>query len=281
MPKITAGALLQTGSTNNQIHRPMFGVFKKQEDEGTADVKLVRDQLLRFIREQLQQWEGGEGRNIRNMHLYLFPPATERGVYEAAIYHTENDRFKNEEVQRLADDYAVDLPAEWNFEVVFGAAPEDAVQASGLPAALVVATRQRKAAGAQNAKALVRVLQGEAEQQQYAFDASSGKITIGRDKTVQAADGFHRENRIAFLATSQDERNKFVSRQHAHIEWDADAGAFLLFADEGGIPPRNKVKVRPQGGEAVKLQSTHIGYTLRHGDQIILGDSALLEFGYA
>lgn len=258
----------------------MFASFKKKEEEATPDVKLIRDKLLRFIKEQLQQWQGGEGHNIRSMHLYLFCNEAEKSRYETVLYADNPGRFKNEAVQRIADDYVLELPAEWSFEVVFGPAPADALPAKELPAALVITTRQIKAGQPQSYRAFVQVLNGEAEQARYAFDASSGRINIGRDRMVQAADGFHRENKIAFVAASQNEANKFVSRQHAHIEWNADAGAFMLFADEGGIPPRNKVKVRScSGGEPVKLQSTHIGYTLQNGDQIILGDSALLEFG--
>lgn len=257
----------------------MFSPFKKPE-EPTLDVKLVRDRLRHFIKEQLQQWQGGEGRNICSIHLYLFCSAEEKGMYESAVYGSEEGRFK-EEVQRMADDYALDLPDEWSFETAFAAAPAEAITAPDMPAALLIATGKRAVATAQQStKAYIQVLQGETEQARYGFDAQSGKITIGRDRMVQAADGFHRENKIAFIAASNNEANKFVSRQHAHIEWSDEAGAFLLFADEGGIPPRNKVKVRPRGGEPQKLQSTHIGYTLHHGDQIMLGDAALLEFGY-
>jgi pSer/pThr/pTyr-binding forkhead associated (FHA) protein len=99
---------------------------------------------------------------------------------------------------------------------------------------------------------------------------------------VRTADGFYRENTIAFKADSTHESNKFVSRQHAHIEWNSDAGSFYLFADEGGIPPGNKIKIRqPDSGTPVKLQNTQIGHRLQDGDQIILGDSALLQFNYA
>ena len=111
--------------------------------------------------------------------------------------------------------------------------------------------------------------------------STSGKVTIGREKRVQMPDGFFRENVIAFPANSTNESNKFVSRQHAHIEWDNDSGSFLLFADEGGIPPRNKVKLRSVDGELDKLQTMEIGHLLKEGDQIILGDSAVLEFSYA
>lgn len=256
----------------------MFSKFFKSE-ETPADVKNIRQQLLLFVKDQLQQWEGGEGGNIRSIQLYLFPAETERGQYAAAVYEGTDNKFK-EEVQRIADDYALNLPQEWTFEYVYADPPADAVQAPALQAALLIDTRKRKAASQAVRKGFIIVQQGETDQQRYQFDAASGKITIGRDKMVQAGDGFHRENKIAFIAQSSQEANRFVSRQHAHIEWSEEVGAFQLFADEGGIPPRNKVKVRTGGNEPVKLQSTHIGYTLQHGDQIILGDSALLEFGY-
>lgn len=258
----------------------MFARFKNEGEETKPDVKSVRSQLLRFIKEQLQQWEGGEGRNIRSMHLYLTCNADEKSLYEAAVYTDEEGRFKNSEVQRIADDYAIELPAEWNFEAVFtDTVPPGAAVAKNLPAALIVSSGLRKPAQVQTARAYLRVLNGEAEQELYRFSSENGRINIGRDKKVQAGDGFYRENFVAFPAGSQHESNRFISRQHAHVEWDKETGLFMLFADDGGVPPRNKVKVRPVGGEAIKLQSTHIGYTLRHGDQIMLGDSALLEFG--
>jgi hypothetical protein len=49
--------------------------------------------------------------------------------------------------------------------------------------------------------------------------------------------------------------NKYVSRQHAHIEWNNDAGKFMIYADEGGVPPRNKIKIRSEKSEdIIKLQ---------------------------
>jgi len=43
----------------------------------------------------------------------------------------------------------------------------------------------------------------------------------------------------------------------------------------------NKIKVRAVGGSPVKLQTTEIGHPLQEGDQIIIGESALLEFTYS
>ncbi|HLL43902.1 MAG TPA: hypothetical protein VK369_12230, partial [Segetibacter sp.] len=62
---------------------------------------------------------------------------------------------------------------------------------------------------------------------------------------------------------------------------DAESGAFYIFADEGGVPPHNKMKVRIEGGTPVKLQTTQVGHRLQEGDQVILGESALLEFTHS
>ena len=55
----------------------------------------------------------------------------------------------------------------------------------------------------------------------------------------------------------------------------------MVFADEGGIPPKNKIKIRTAKTEQItKLHSKQIGHELAEGDQIILGDSVVLEFSY-
>ena len=79
---------------------------------------------------------------------------------------------------------------------------------------------------------------------------------------------------------SDNKSNKSISRQHAHIEWNEESAAFFLFADEGGIPPSNKIKVKPENGAEIRLITTEVGHLLKEGDQIILGESALVEFSY-
>jgi hypothetical protein len=211
--------------------------------------------------------------------LFIFCSDADKYIYESAVYYDEQDRFKNEEVQRIADDFAIDLPENWAMEILFvETAPAEAVKVAGMDAALFIQTRKRTLI--KSATAYIKILGGEAENEVYTIASTSGKITIGREKKVQMPDGFFRENTIAFPAQSTNESNRFISRQHAHIEWDNDSGSFLLFADEGGIPPRNKVKLRSVNGELDKLQTMEIGHLLKDGDQIILGDSAVLEFSY-
>ena len=201
-------------------------------------------------------------------------------MYEAAVYFEEEDRFKNEEVQRIADDYAIALPEQWTMEITFADnLPEGTMKIPGLDASLFVSTR--KNAGYKTVSAYIKIRAGEAEKEVYAIYSNSGKINIGREKRVQTADGFYRENQIAFPEKSSNESNKYISRQHAHIEFDTESGSFLLFADEGGVPPRNKIKVRSvNDANPVKLYTTKDGYRLEEGDQILLGASALLEFSY-
>ncbi len=254
----------------------MFDLFKNRP----TDVKEIRNALLQFIKERLQKAEGGEGANIRALYLYFNCPDSERYLYESAVYYDDPERFKNEEVQRIADDFAIDLPATWALNISFDEEPPpEATRSKQIDAALLVSTFKNPVAHKQLV-AYINVMNGETEKKQYMISSSSAKINIGRGAGVQTADGFFRKNNIAFIDSDLHPGNRAVSRQHAHIQFDAVTGSFFLFADEGGIPPSNKVKVWVQGETPTKLLSTEIGHRLQEGDQVILGDSALLEFTF-
>jgi pSer/pThr/pTyr-binding forkhead associated (FHA) protein len=257
----------------------MFDLFKKNENKGAGDVKAVRDALLRFIKEELQKAEGGEGRNIKGIDIFILSDPAEKHLYEAAVYAEEKDRFK-EEVQKIADDYAVDLPENWDITISFeDEYPPEAMKIAALNAAVFIRTKANTIQ--KSGSAYIRILNGEAEKHEYKINSSNGKINIGREKKAQVDEGFFRLNHIAFLTDNDNESNKFVSRQHAHIEWNNDNGCFVLFADDGGIPPGNKIKIRSVSNEnLVKLNSVHVSHRLVEGDQIILGESAVLEFSY-
>ncbi len=264
----------------SQTHFTMFDFLKPKNDDSAPDVKATRHQLLQFIKDQLRKWEGGEGAGIKGLQLFLSPTAEEKQLYEAVVYFDTENKFKEEEVQRIADDYAIDLPGGFALELLFVEAfPPEAVKARDLPVALHVVTRKQPVLTGP-VTAYVKVVNGEAEQKGYELAGKPGRICIGREKKVRTPEGFLRENDIAFPSTSVNSSNKFVSRQHAHIEWNAEAGGFFLYADEGGIPPRNKIKVQTANGDIIRLQSTHVGHHLQEGDQIVLGDSALLLFSY-
>lgn len=253
--------------------------FLKNKANPPSDVKEIRQQLLLLIKERLKKSEGGEGASIKGLQLYIAAGAEEH-LYEGALYANEPHRFRDEEVQRIADDYDIDLPAGWTFEMLFvDELPAGPAKASNMPVALGIITRQHSAVKKQMI-AFLKVLSGEAEQEIYEITPGSGRICIGREKHVQDASGFIRDNAIAFPSDGKSDGNRYVSRQHAHIEWDRSNGGFCLYADEGGIPPRNKLKVQRGNGETVRLQTTEIGHHLESGDRIVLGESVLLEFEY-
>lgn len=257
----------------------MLDRFKKKA-ERPNDVKTIRDSILRFMKEQLQKVEGGEGANIKALQLFISSSEDEKHLYESAVYFGEEDRFKNEEVQKIADDYAIDLPEGWTMDIQFvETPPPEAIQAPGIDAALFIQTRKRSLHKASTA--FIKIIFGEAEKDSYKIESTSGRINMGREKQVQAEGGFYRTNHIAFSSAGKNEHNKFISRQHAHIEYNNDTGCFILFADEGGIPPRNKVKVLTKGESSpVKMLSAKVGHALNEGDQIMLGESAVVEFSY-
>ncbi len=253
----------------------MFNLFK----ERTADVKNIRSVLLQFIKEKLQRAEGGEGANINGIYLYINCNESERYLYESAVFANVPGKFRDE-LQRIADDYAIQLPSSWKLEIAFtDKYPEASYVATEINTALFISTRRTGAAN-KTSRGFVRILNGHAEKEIYTIEPSAEKINIGREAKVQLNEGSVRKNTIAFTASGTMDINRSVSRQHAHIEWEPATGSFLVFADEGGIPPYNKMKIRTTDGVSIKMQATEVGHRLQEGDQVILGDVAVLEFTY-
>jgi len=257
----------------------MFDIFKREENKNPLDVKTVRAAILRFIKQELQKAEGGEGSNIKAINLFIACPESERQMYEAAVYNEEADRLKGE-IQKIADDFALGLPDNWVLDIQFTEEiPAEAVSIKGVDAALFVRTKDNSIQ--KTAVGYIKVLSGQAEKEVYEIKSGDGKINIGREARAQVNDGFFRLNHIAFPGDSSNPANKFISRQHAHIEWSKENSYFTFFADEGGIPPGNKTKVRSAAAETLnKLISTQIGHKLEEGDQVILGESAVIVFSY-
>jgi hypothetical protein len=256
-----------------------FNLFSNNKKKRDWDVKSLRDALLRFIKEALQKVEGGEGSHIKELLLFIATTPEDKHLYEGAVYVHEKEKFRNE-VQKIADDYALDLPVDWTIEVTFAdELPIEAIKIPELDAAFLMHTRRQVMHNASSAIAYIRILSGEAEQEEYVIKATDDKINIGRDKKSVTDNGSYRINKLIFPAASTDESNKFISRQHAHIEWDKDAERFMIFADEGGVPPSNKTKIHiAADGKMIKLNSTQIGHPMNEGDQVILGESAVFLF---
>jgi len=258
----------------------MFDFFKKNSASDKFDAKSLRAAVLQFLKEELQQLEGGEGKGLKLIQLFVAAAEGERYLYEAGLLSQEPELLR-EEIQRIADNFAVDLPTDWKLTIDFvDVLPETAIRNAATYTGIVF-----KMASAspqvtkQTRKAKVTILRGKAEEDEYILLGNNKRINIGREKHIQVDDGSFRTNDIAFPEVSEFESNKYISRQHAHIEWDNQGECFRFFADEGGIPPGNKTKLLSAGsGSLQKLNSTEIGYPLNDADQLILGDVAVLEF---
>jgi hypothetical protein len=257
----------------------IFDLFKSGAEERPDDVKGIRHAFLQFLKQELQKAEGGEGANIKGLNIYVNSTSAERQKYEAAIYNDNPALLKNE-IQKISDDYALELPANWMLTIAFDEAlPAEALLAPNLPIALFIRTNTHFVK--QNATAYLKALSGKTVQQTYTLTSEGGKYNIGRDEKAQSDEGYFRTNHIAFPSESDDDRNKYISRQHAHIEWNSNLAKFVIYADEGGIPPRNKLKLRAAMTEKIiKLHATQIGHELEEGDQIILGESVVLAFSF-
>ena len=258
----------------------IFDFFKKNNDSGRLDAKGLRDAVLQFIKEELQQLDGGEGNLLSGLSIFVNPEEEVRFIYEAALYRGHPEKIRDE-IQRIADNFALNLPEGWKLAVEYvDELPEGCIQRENIRTGLKLQMASVTAAAAPLAKnATVRILKGTAEQDQYPLKTGLKRLNIGRGRQVQAGDGSFRTNHVSFPDDPAYEANKYISRQHAHIEWDEQALAFKLYADEGGVPPGNKTKIKSAADESVhKLNSTQVGYTLKDADQIILGDVAILEF---
>jgi len=256
----------------------MFDFFKKNKGNTPLDAKGLREEILQFIKEELQQLDGGEGKYLKALELFVRVRAEELFSYETALYSAAPEKFQ-EEIQRIADNFALDLPEGWKLMVHYVAEfPDGVIERAQLKVGLVLKSSGAAVSAVVGLAASLKVITGRAEQEVYRIEAAAGRINIGRESSVQGSDGSFRLNTIAFPAEAQ-ESNKYISRQHAHLEWDEQQACFKLYADEGGVPPGNKTKVKAAKDETMhKLNSTQIGYTLKQGDQIILADVAVLEF---
>jgi len=269
----------------------MFDFFKKNNK---LDAKGIRDAVLQLIKEELQQLDGGEGNLLQTISVYVAPAEEEKFLYQAALYNGDAAKLR-EDVQRIADNFALDLPENWQLALHFeeelpaGTRRTDDIKAGlklvmSLPSSAAGAATEGAAAHPTGmlaaAQISLKVVKGKAEQDEYVLKAGENKrINIGREAQIQANDGSLRINHVAFPEDAAYESNKYISRQHAHIEWDAASASFKLYADEGGVPPGNKTKIRNAQDESVfKLNSTLVGYPLKDSDQIILGDAVILQF---
>lgn len=112
------------------------------------------------------------------------------------------------------------------------------------------------------------VVVGTAEQMTYSLAAD--RIDLGR--SVEVRDRRHRlvrMNHVAFI-DQRGEVNQSVSRQHAHITFDAATGHYRLH-DDSSVHGTDIMR----NGRTVTVPTGSRGVRLRSGDEIVLGEARL------
>ncbi len=107
---------------------------------------------------------------------------------------------------------------------------------------------------------------------------SNYNIGVGRQPHM--ADGTHRVNHIAIddnPNSAEYDKNKYVSRAHAHISYSEDYG-FLLYVEMSGTRAAQKRTHIYRGSEKIELNNTLVPEQLHDGDYIVLSKYVHLLF---
>jgi FHA domain len=128
---------------------------------------------------------------------------------------------------------------------------------------------EKKNKGEAKSPAQLIVMQGEAEQTQYSI--TKKRTNIGRQAEVLDKDGLPlRRNDLIFLEDGC-EINQTVSRLHAHINYDRDAGEYRLHDDNSAY---GTLIIRASGSRVKVTRS--LGTALNSGDEIFFGQARVI-----
>lgn len=106
------------------------------------------------------------------------------------------------------------------------------------------------------------------------------RYNIGAGKHPIMSDNTHRENQIAIddnPSSVEFDKNKYVSRAHAHISYDNEHG-FMLYVEHGGTRASQKRTHIHRDGEKIELNNILIPEPLQNGDYIVLSKYVHLLF---
>lgn len=137
-------------------------------------------------------------------------------------------------------------------------------------------------------KAMVSQVQGNGSLINECISIDSNEIqglpgqryNIGSGKHPIMSDNSHRENQIAIdddSSHAEFDKNKFVSRAHAHISYDSKHG-FLWYVEQGGTRAAQKRTHIHRDGDKIELNNILIPEPLQDGDYIVLSKYVHLLF---
>ncbi len=230
---------------------------------GGGELLEVRRDILGDVRDHIHA--KGQGRSLFPYSRVSIRVAAEnreqQTLYEGAL----GEGGMEEDVRGLLREADCPVPAGFNVSV---SVIEDATLAlSRRPFAIdysnaAVAKLDRNA----RPKAKLTIVRGQADMAEYPIQ--SDRVNIGRlQEVVGAKDGLRRRNHVAFADTETT-----VSREHAHIRYDAESGKFRLY-DSGS---QRGTSVFREGRRLEVPKGVTHGLQLRSGDEIHLGEARLV-----
>lgn len=137
-------------------------------------------------------------------------------------------------------------------------------------------------------RAVIKVVEGCGSTIQEKYILDSEEIQLLTDKRYNIGAGtnprinniIHRENYIAIDDNQQSpqyDNNKYVSRAHAHIKYNAEQG-FQLYVEKGGSSLAQKRTQVQRNSEIITIDNVLIPLTLEDGDYIILSKHVSLKY---
>jgi hypothetical protein len=222
----------------------------------------IRRDILEDIRDRIEP--RGAGKSLFPYNSIAIRIAAEneeeRLLREAAF--AEGDGLE-QDISELLSEAHCPIPA--GFTVTVEVVEDSALAAASRPFLVDCEHRkgvvERTEAPSSRPAIKLTVVRGQADSAEYAIDAE--RVNIGRLKEVVGEkDGLRRRNDIAFAETETT-----VSREHAHIRYDAESGKYRLY--DSGSQRGTSIFRDGRRLEAARVR----GVQLVSGDEIHVGDA--------
>lgn len=187
----------------------------------------------------------------------------------------DNDSFRNELARRLYDEQRITF-REIRVTRLQGNLGSDAQE---LLPGVYVTIGSYTTPGA-IVKARLETIPGYGSTLEPFYLLEPGKsYNIGVGSMALLDNGALRRNDIAVddnVRSQEYERNKYVSRNHAHIEYVNEH--FVLYVDKGGLRSAGKRTAVARGENTFPLEDTLIPFPLEDGDMIVLSRAVRILF---
>ena len=238
--------------------------FAHGQSDEPPEVAEIRLAILDQVREKSYRLGGRKVFPFNVVHIHA------RGIQESRAVTFTGKFFRayfEQELRASLDRAECRYPEDMRVEV--HVTPE--MPAPGERWVWVEAESEERAAAAPRRPARLIILEGKANAAEIPL--SKARTNIGRTVDVYRSEGLIRRNDLAF--TEDTEINRSVSREHAHIVHDKEAGEYRLFndrwykRDRDGTPACGIWIVRD--GLSQEVHRTARGTKLEPGDEIHFG----------